>query len=168
MLGTYGNFQTDSNFDGFGDGWALTSIDASSMSYNTQSMTTGASGDIITNALTSTLDHVYYYCGFFKCDTASTMRLFLSTTGFGSGQPIDYLPQSNDFVFVSNRHKATASGVGSLTLQHYLTSATVQTSLKNIKVVDLTETFGSGNEPTKQKIDEYMQDNPNYFVTQSI
>jgi len=98
---------------------------------------------------TTVIAHKYYYRADVKTDrTLIGIRL-------GSNNPIVYHTGSNNWETLSGVINPTA-GSQSVLLQDTNTSGFTTIYLDNVMAIDLTETFGVGNEPTLQQMNEVV------------
>lgn len=171
ILGSDGNFETDSNADGLGDGWTSASVTSLSMSGNTQSFTaTQSAGYIIRSIPSYTTGNVYYACAYVKADNSST-RFSLRNTE-GTLLNLTSHTGSNTFEFLS-AHITMTSGITSWQVRISNNSASnwTATQVKQVFYLDLTAIFGAGKEPNKQYMDWLMKDligKNTYFSSMSV
>jgi hypothetical protein len=75
LLGSYGNFGTDADSDGLGDGWANYGITNVSMQDNIQTYTATAQWSAIRYFFNKDINHTYYACAWIKSTNKTTLQL---------------------------------------------------------------------------------------------
>ena len=151
-----GNFSLDSDSDGIADDWEQygdTGFTAKSVSNNIQYLVGGVScgfrmsGGDAPLGIVATTDKFYFSFN------------YKSTGEFGTYQPTQYTLQlSADFVKVSG--VAIGLNTSSNNFTFDLFEETKEFWLKNMICINLTATFGAGNEPTVEQCDLMF---PNWF-----
>lgn len=143
-----GNFAKDSNNDGVADGWtARANATLPRVENNSQYWTptsTGWSGSVEYLSSESVISGHKYYVSFEKTNVYNV-----------------YLPNSASLILQSNVNGRistvfSASTNERLILSFYGEKTSVQSSIKNVIVVDLTSTFGKGSEPTKEYFEHLL------------
>lgn len=146
LLGEVGGFHRDTDGNGLADGWLSLSVSGLSLANNIQNFTPVAqTGRILVSNLTFVNNHIYYVSSDINSDSTST-RFFVS------GLALDSHGGSGRFERISLRF----TGSGSTTLMGIdsnLTSGWTQIQVKNVMIIDLTQMYGSGNEPTQAQMD---------------
>lgn len=141
-----GNFKFDRNSDGIADGWTLKNSPTSpSVSDNVQTLTPASANYFIQmDADTRLTGHVIYvaftaYSPYATCYISLYgINVIISTnTGF---------TRSSQLITANNSNVSPRIAISSGGQSHPI-------SLKNVMVIDLTEIYGSGNEPTAAQID---------------
>ena len=93
----------------------------------------------------------YYACAYVK--SAVTLRLQLHVGGFGQ------VPQINTWQWISGVYLSGVTGSRAFGLRDIATSEWGQTECTHIAIINLTERFGSGNEPTAIWCDQNIRPN---------
>lgn len=150
LLGTDGNFTTDTDVDGLGDGWVATDATVS-MASNEQTFTaTATSGNIKYNKTGLTSGHKLYACCYVKATAAASKIQLIGIDG------TPYHSGGGSYEFLSG---TTTLGVtyNELKIRDLRTSAWTDVNVKLVHMFDLTAIFGSGNEPSKIEMDSFMR-----------
>ena len=158
-----GNFQTDSNDDGLADGWLagdeVTNFRIENNAQYWTSSSSAYSGGIRTSPyLASQANHKYYIAFEFE----NVRQVAWSGT-------TDSILQHNVYLYDGFFSRViTADDRDTYTrLVFYVEEPNVESYIRNVIFVDLTETFGAGNEPSQEEIDEILE-NVGYFTTKAL
>lgn len=153
-LGDYGDFK-DVNSDGVSDGWTHGNLASKSVSSNTQSFTANAQyGYISVPSVPYSVGDKFYAKAQLKT-TSTLVKMYIndgvsqtgaSSTGEGRFQTVSTI-------------QAVASGADRcfLKFQDDRTSAWDEVQVKEALFINLTQTFGAGNEPTLTECDERFE-----------
>lgn len=158
LLGADGNFGTDSNADGAGDGWSVGgTVSAQSVLTNVQSVTFSSANSILShNTETATSGQIYY--GIATVNAASTVSIRVKNSGGATVATGDVHSATSGFEKLSVRYTATGSeGMLKLAIQDVATSGWTPCQIKLAHFINLTAMFGAGNEPTKDQMDVIVQ-----------
>ena len=159
MLSYDGNFQSDSNSDGLGDGWSSSGATSLSMTNNEQNFTPTVQYGRIIHNFSRNAGEVIYVCAYIK---SSTTSIFLQTDNGGSNVNVSY-SNLGSYQFLSAQY--TANGpTDSARIVYGLTAGFSNISTKLFYVFNLTAIFGAGKELSKTQMDTFMQAQASYFV----
>ena len=169
-LGTDGNFGSDSNSDGVADGWVKSgSPTGLSVSNNVQSFTPVAQYNGIRYAITPVTNNKYYACAFVKTTHANAIKLTLQDGGLPTTGGNIHTGSGNWEFLSVGIVTATSTTNGVVYCLENLTTGFSEVQMKQFHVINLTDAFGAGFEPTsKTWLDYYMQlyfANNGYFTT---
>lgn len=147
LLGEIGAFLKDSNSDGLADNWTANNSGSLSLSNGIQSFAPIAqNGDITTTDTVSlTGSHTYYACADVNSDNTSTRLVFAGVTNAHGG--------SGGFERLSIRLTVGSSIDTTVQIDNQLSSSWTEIQVKNVMLIDLTQMYGSGNEPTQAQMD---------------
>lgn len=144
LLGIEGNFQNDVNSDGVGDGWSFSGVVSSSSVFNNIQTYIPKSSVNFSNIKPSVIGHKYYTSAYFK--TLNNVRIYLDDN-YGS----EAVKNSIDFAFISKIATAASSTIKINCWT--ITNTGDPISVKQWLTVDLTASFGEGNEPDQNWCD---------------
>jgi hypothetical protein len=159
LLGTYGSFSTDSNLDGIADGWLVHGgVSGQSVLDGKQYFTpSGQFFGIKTNSISLVDGNYLYFSGFMKS----------VDPGLTYGKTVAWSSTSYGFYSIDGWNMGTSAGfsTSSSAVFHYFTMNGSQQSecqVTNTSLIDLSVAFGSGYEPTRSDLDNFLQLN-GYF-----
>jgi len=158
---TNGDFSLDSNSDGLADGW---SHSGSSGNYITNkieyfmSSITGFSGALLSPDIGLSRDK--HYIAF---DAVSIAAVAYLAEYFISGSDWNQSPVYNGHVSGMVIPHQTSTYPYYL-LAFYPTAVGVYSAVSNVVFINLTRTFGAGNEPTRLQMDTIMNSYPNKWI----
>lgn len=144
-----GNFEYDRNENNVADGWVLkNSPTSSSMSNNTQVVTPSTSGYFIQyDSDNRLIDHKVYvafslYTPYDKC----YLRLYGT----------NIIINANDTYTRASMVLTAVNSDNSPRISCYENAVDHAISIRNVMMIDLTDIFGAGNEPTAEQIDSIV------------
>lgn len=171
LLGADGNFVYDNNSDGVSDNWVISTS-------TTGCLTTGNIQYFYPNELnkgirynlndhiTGTEGHIYYGCLYSQATSSQFLSLYMN-------DDIDKLnydvnEAGGQWQFQSVKHILNTSATAFYMEVINGNGAVFGSSaIKEAYCFDLTSDFGTGLEPSKQELDEYMQAVTSYFISTS-
>jgi hypothetical protein len=170
LLGAEGNFETDSNSDGLGDGWtkggSATAVFTMANNEQTIAVTGEAGSSIIERPAVFTKDNVFYAC----CEVDSTIQYALIrfrnvNKGLNVQQEIGVSLKG----FISIYYKSVIDDDETSNFAvGFLGSSTPYTmKYKKVFLFNLTDSHGAGNEPTQTALDNFMKIQ-GYFVQRNF
>lgn len=148
------NLVTNGDFSNGATGWdpttaTLVSVTGSELVY----IATAANGRYA-QQLNHVLNRKYYYCGYVKA-TSNLVKLDISGVNLAAHSG------SGAYEFLSGVWTATGTTGYLLSAQDFNTGGWANVSQKYMLAIDLTATFGAGNEPTKSEMDRLLSKYPN-------
>jgi hypothetical protein len=171
ILGTDGNFGSDSNSDGVADGWSKNNVvNDCSISNNVQSFTPDAQYNGLVHTVTPITGNKYYAFAYVKTSSTATVPLLLQSGGLPQSQS-NIHTRSGNWEFLSTPiATATSTTNGQCRVHDSSASAKVPIQMKQVHVLNLTAIFGEGFEPSKAWLDYYIQlyYSNTYFSTTSF
>lgn len=156
LLGKDGSLAKDSNTDGLADGFTTGYVTALSLSNGIQSYTATAQFGGIVHSNSFIDAHIYYACASIKTSSSLVGLALFADIGKTSAT---WHTGDNTFRRASTRNLYTASTCSSypnLNCCDYRVSGWDSIQIKEIMLIDLTATFGTGNEPTTTWCDENL------------
>ena len=161
LLGANGNFGTDTDADGLADGWSVNNVTTKSVAGNVQTFkAAGQYGKMSLNPAAPDGD-IIYICALVKTDSSSVCL---------SQNESPYIAMDAEvgikgYQFLSVRF-TNVSGTKGIMVQDKRSSGWTDIKVKMAYMIDLTEDYGAGSEPTKIEMDHYvrMQD---YFSSKN-
>lgn len=160
ILGSYGNFGVDSNADGLADGWFAYGVASKSLTDNIQTFTANTQyGRLEIPSITCKLNDVFYFCMWVK---ASYTQVY-AQIGDNPQYPTTLYTNVGNWQFVSCRYVKI---VDDTSVTFYIAdsrpSGWLPAYIKQATILNLTKDLGTGNEPTKEQMDSWIQARP-YF-----
>lgn len=116
-------------------------------------------------------NHIIYFSTLIKGTFANNLMNGISITDNGQTKvnTFNILDSNNDFTFQSfyyNTQPLQEHGTTFIIFSTFNSIAPV--FLKNLQIIDLTEEFGAGNEPTKEEMDKYLNPDSIYQTTKIV
>lgn len=169
LLGSDGNFGTDTNADGLADGWSLASLASKSMTGNVQTFTASAQYGTITNVAVrnASVNDIVYCCCQMLATVAGQARITLAQ-GTGGLNLSTYHTGGGAFEFLSQRGALFSKADSYVNLQTVATSTWAPIQVKQAHLLNLTAIFGAGNEPTQAEMDAWMKAQSSYITSAPI
>ena len=145
-----GNFEFDRNDDGIGDGWELQNSPTSALvEDNTQIVTPSTAN---------------YFFRYITSDSSLTgHEIYVAFTAYTPNALISMVTMGTTVIAATNTKYTRASVIA--TAQNTNTNPRFSIAsggqgnpvyIRNVMIIDLTEIFGAGNEPSKQKVEEII------------
>jgi len=148
LLGKDGSFLKDSNSDGLSDNFGVSYANNLSLNSGIQSFIATAQYGGIVHAHEFIEQHIYYACATVKSTSNQVGMTMLADTG-----GINHIWHNGDGTFrkiskISRYIEADASSYQNFACCDYSSSDWNEIQVKEMMLVDLTLTFGEGNEPS--------------------
>lgn len=163
------NLITNGDFSRGTSGWTSSGVSGFSVSNSEAVFTATSQYGNIKQYFDVVASNKYYICASVKT-TGSSVRLSLcKTSGYETMFTLNHTGSGN-YEILSQLGTMDSSGINNpfLTIMDYKTSGWTAVNVKYVTVINLTNIFGAGNEPTKAQMDAWLATYPNGFLISNL